>query len=167
MIKPLIQRIIVAVNGSEQSIQAAMYGILMAKQYKCEMKAIYIVDTSTIKQLTMSKFFYEEESNHYEQRLCDDGKKYLSYLEKIAKEKDVKIVTELKKGSIWAEVIKAADEFGANLILVGGKSNQNDFSQKSIRHDKISSTNSEIIGSAGCNVLVVREPNIEKLFKLA
>ena len=167
MVKPLIQKIVVAVNGSEQSIHAAMYGILLSKQYKCELKAIYVVDTSTLKQLTMSKFFYEEESRHYEQRLEDDGKRYLSYLEKLAKEKDVKISTELKKGAIWSELIKAADDFGASLILLGGKEHPNDTTQNSVRHDKISVTNAEIIGSASCNVLVVREPDIEKLFKIA
>ncbi|MBP3771497.1 MAG: universal stress protein [Treponema sp.] len=167
MIKPLIQKVVVAVNGSEQSIHAAMYGILLSKQYKCELKAIYVVDTSTLKQLTMSKFFYEEESRHYEQRLEDDGKRYLSYLEKLAKEKDVKISTELKKGAIWSELIKAADDFGASLILLGGKEHPNDTAQNSVRHDKISVTNAEIIGSASCNVLVVREPDIEKLFKIA
>ena len=167
MLKPLIQKIVVAVNGSEQSIHAAMYGILLSKQYKCDLKAIYVVDTSTLKQLTMSKFFYEEESRHYEQRLCDDGKRYLSYLEKLAKEKDVKIETELKKGAIWSELIKSAEDFGANLILLGGKEHPNDTAHNSVRHDKISATNSEIIGSATCNVLVVREPNIEKLFKIA
>lgn len=167
MIKPLIQKVVVAVNGSEQSIHAAMYGILLSKQYKCDLKAIYVVDTSTLRQLTMSRIFLEEESRNYEQRLVDDGKRYLTYLEKLAKEKDVEISTELKKGAIWSELIKSAEDFGANLILLGGKEHPNDMSQNSIRHDKISATNAEIIGSASCNVLVVREPNIEKLFKIA
>ena len=167
MIKPLFQKIVVAVNGSEQSIHAAMYGILMAKQYKCDLKAIYVVDTSTLKQLTMTKIFLEEESRHYEERLCDDGRRYLSYLEKLAKEKDVKITTELKKGAIWSELIKSAEDFSADLILLGGKEKPNDTAANAIRHDKISATNAEIIGSATCNVLVVREPNIEKLFKIA
>ncbi|MBR1537803.1 MAG: universal stress protein [Treponema sp.] len=165
MIKPLFQKIIVAVNGSSQSLHAAMYGILLSKQYKCEMKAIYVVDTSTLKQLTISKIFYEEESRHYEQRLCDDGNRYLLYLKKLAEEKKVKIETELKKGAIWSELIKSAEDYEANLILVGGKEHPK--SNSTIRYDKISATNSEIIGSANCNVLVVREADIEKLFKLA
>lgn len=167
MIKPLFQKIIVAVNGSEPSFHAAMYGILLSKQYKCELKAIYVVDTSTLRQLTMSKIFIEEESIEYEQQLENDGKRYLQYLEKLAKEKGIKIQTELKKGAIWAELIKSAEDFGANLILVGGKEHQNDSARNLIQLDKISRTNSEIIGSASCNVLVVNEPDIEKLFKIA
>ncbi|MCR4823233.1 MAG: universal stress protein [Treponema sp.] len=167
MIKPLIQKVVVAVNGSEQSIHAAMYGILLSKQYKCSLKAIYVVDTSTLKQLTMSKIFLEEESRRYEERLDEDGRRYLSYLENIAKEKGVQIETELKKGAIWSELIKAADDFKADLILLGGKEHPNDISRASLHHDKTSATNAEIIGSASCNVLVVRQPEIEKLFKIA
>ena len=167
MIKPLIQKVIVAVNGSEQSIHAAMYGILLSKQYDCDLKAVYVVDTSTLKQLTMSRIFYEEESRNYEKRLEDDGKRYLTYLEKLAAEKGVKIETELKKGAIWSELIKAAEDFGASMILLGGKEQPNDTAQNTVRHDKISATNAEIIGSASCNVLVVRQSNIEKIFKIA
>lgn len=167
MIKPLFQKIVVAVNGSEHSIHAAMYGILMAKQYKCELKAIYVVDTSTLRQLTMSRFFYEEESRRYEQRLEDDGRRYLSYLDSLAREKEVRIETELRKGAIWSELIKSAEDFGASLILLGGKERNGGRMSRAAHHDKISATNSEIIGSATCNVLVVHEPDIEKLFKIA
>ena len=167
MIKPLIQKVIVAVNGSERSIHAAMYGILLAKQYKCEIKAVYIVDTNTLRYLTMNRVFIEDESQKYEQRLVDDGKRYLSYIERIAKEKGVEVETELKKGAIWSEVIKTAEDFAADLILLGGKERAVNSSQASIQHDKISLTNAEIIGSATCNVLVVHKPDIEKLFKIA
>ncbi len=167
MIKPLFQKLLVAVNGSEHSIHAAMYAILMAKQYKCELKAVYVVDVSTLKQLTMSRIFIEEESLDYEKCMGEDGKRYLSYIEKLAKEKDVKISTELKKGAVWSEIIKSADDFDASLILLGGKSKSSDSAGPQVRHDRVSSVNSEIIGSASCNVLVVREPGIEKLFKIA
>ena len=40
MSKPLFSRILVAVNGSEASIHAAMYGIIMAKTYHLDLKFI-------------------------------------------------------------------------------------------------------------------------------
>ena len=66
MIKPLFQKIVVAINGSEQSLHAAMYAILLAKQYKCSLKAVYVVDTAALKFLSMSKFFLKTESQKYE-----------------------------------------------------------------------------------------------------
>lgn len=167
MIKPLFQKIIVAVNGSEQSIHAAMYGIMMAKIYKCQLKAVYVVDTVALKQLEFSKIFLAEESERYEKNLIADGNKYLSYAAELAKQKGIKIETELRKGAIWSEVITAADEFKADVILLGGKEHNSQSIGHAIRHDKVSATNSEIIGSAKCNVFVVRQKEIEKLFKIA
>ncbi len=166
MIKPLFQNIIVAVNGSEQSIHAAMYAILMAKLYKSHVKVVYVVDTATLKKLTLSKFFVSEESASYERNLSEDGYRYLTYVADLAKSKGIQIETELRKGAVWSEIITAADDFKAGLILLGGKPTALEM-DGNIKHDATSMANSEIIGSAHCSVLVVREPKIEQLFKLA
>lgn len=165
--KSLFQKFVVAVNGSVQSIHAAMYGILMAKQYGCKMKAVFVVDVSTLKQLEMSKFFLKEESKRYKQRLEDDGTRYLSYVSGLAEQKGVKIETELRIGAVWSEIIKASDEYGADLVVLGGKEHSATQFGSALYHDRTSATNSEIIGSASCNVLVVREPEMDKLFKFS
>lgn len=167
MLKPLIQKIIVAVNGSEHSLKASMYAIMYAKEYKCSLKAVYVVDSATLKQLELSKFFIPEEVERYQKNLTSDGERYLAYVKKLADDKKVKIETELRTGSVWAELIKSADEYEADLIMLGGKKSSSTSMGNSIKYDKVSSTNSEIIGSANCNVLVVKESDIEKMFKLA
>lgn len=160
MIKPLFNNILVVINGSEASIQAAQYGILMARLYRCDMKAIYVVDTATLKELTISKFFVSEESFEYEKSLTEDGKRYLNYVENLAKAKGIKIETELRKGSVWSEVIAYADDSKTDLILLG--------EHKHIQSkDVISSIYREIISHANCSVLVVKEKDIEKLYKMA
>ncbi len=167
MIKPLFKKAVVAVNGSEQSLRAAMYGIMMASQYKIELEAVYVVDSETIKQLEMSKIFFAEEASYYLESLKKDGEKYLKYVENLAQQKKIHITTKLCSGAVWSEVLKTADEFDADLILLGGKEHGASSMSSAVHHDKASAINSEIIGSAGCNVLVVREPEIDKLFKLA
>lgn len=167
MIKPLLQRILVAVNGSEQSIHAAMYGILLAKQLKCELKAVYVVDTATLKQLTLSKFFVAEESASYEANMTADGERYLAYVTELAKSKGVKVQTQLLKGAVWSEVLKASDEFDASVILLGGKPHSHVVTGIINKHDMASTTNAEIIGSSGRNILVVKQADMEKLFKIA
>ena len=160
MIKPLFNNILVVINGSEASIQAAQYGILMARLYRCDMKAIYVVDTATLKELTISKFFFFVESSEYEKSLTEDGKRYLNYVENLAKAKGIKIETELRKGSVWSEVIAYADDSKTDLILLG--------EHKHIQSkDVISSIYREIISHANCSVLVVKEKDIEKLYKMA
>ena len=160
MIKPLFNSILVVINGSEASIQAAQYGILMARLYRCDMKAIYVVDTATLKELTISKFFVAEESLDYENSLTEDGKRYLSYVENLAKSKGIKIETELRKGSVWSEVVGYAEDTKTDLILLGEH-------QHKEAKDSITSTYKEIISHAGCSVLVVRKNNIEQLYKMA
>ncbi|WP_191017524.1 universal stress protein [Treponema zioleckii] len=166
MIKPLLERILVAVNGSEQSMRAAMYAIMLAKQYNCMLKAIYVVDTATLKQLTMSKFFVAEESERYEKSLNSEGNRYLSHVCQLAEKKGVLMETELKKGAVWSQIISAADEYEANVIVLGGKKSDSGSFRSSFRHDKLSATNSEIVANSNCNVLIVHQDKIEKMFEL-
>ncbi|MCI6257871.1 MAG: universal stress protein [Treponema sp.] len=162
MIKPLVKNVLVAVNGSEASIHALMYGIILAKQQHINLKAVFVVDTATLKQLTLTKFFVADESENYEENLITDGKRCLQYAADLAKQKGVRIETEVRKGAVWAEVIKSADEYKSDLILIGGKEYR---SYDSLRHNMVSVARSEIIASAHCSVLVVREPELENLFK--
>ena len=167
MIKPLFQNVLVAVNGSESSIHAAMYGILMAKLYHLHLKIVYVVDVATLKQLTLSKFFVAEESESYEESLIADGKKYLNYVTGLATSKGLRIDTELRKGAVWSEIILAADESKSGLIILGGREPIASSYGNTVRHNVVSAARSEIIGSAHCSVLVVHEPHMEQLFNIA
>lgn len=160
MIKPIFQKVLILINGSESSIHAAQYGILMAKLYHCSLKAVYVVDTATLKQLTLSKFFVAEESSEYEESLTADGNRYLTYVSGLAAAKGIKMETELLHGGIWSETIRAADEFEANLILLGG------VEKNSSEDDTLRESHKLILENAVCSVLCVTEPQIEQLYKL-
>lgn len=164
MLKPLFQKVLVAYNGSKSSLHAVLYAILMAKLYRCSVKVVCVVDVSSIKQLTISKFMVSEEAELLSANLESDGKKKLDYVTEIAKTKSVKIETQLCYGSVWSEIIKAADDYKADVILLGGIDDNLD-THYSVRN-VISRQDSEIIGSAHCSVLVIREPYIEQKFKL-
>ena len=162
MIRPLYRNVLILINGSESSIQAAKYGILMSKLYRCNLKALYVVDTATLKQLMLNKFFVAEESKEYEASLTLDGKKYLQYVEDLAKSKGVKIETEIKNGSVWSETVSMAESMEADLILLGGfDSNTRD------QKDILSTSYREILINAHCSVQLVREKMIDQLYKLA
>jgi nucleotide-binding universal stress UspA family protein len=162
MIRPLYRNVLILINGSESSIQAAKYGILMSKLYRCNLKALYVVDTATLKQLMLNKFFVAEESKEYEASLTLDGKKYLQYVEDLAKSKGVKIETEIKNGSVWSETVSMAESMEADLILLGGfDSNTRD------QKDILSTSYREILINAPCSVQLVREKMIDQLYKLA
>ncbi len=162
MIKPLFQNVLVVVNGTEASINAIRYAVLMSKLYRCRVSAVYVVDTATIKQLTLNRIFIEEESRDYEKSLEDNGQRYLSYVDELGKAKGVKIETELRRGAIWSEVVSASEEKHADVILLGGY-DKDVTDQK----DLLSSSFRQILLNARCSVLIVKEKMIEQLYKLA
>lgn len=166
--KPVLKNIVVAVNGSESSVHAAMYGIILAKQLSLNMKAVFVTDAAAVKFLANSRVFTAEERDSYLSDLDADGKKYLAYVSDLAKSKGLTIQTEIRSGSVWAETIHAADEFKADMILIGGGST----AQSSYVPDNAYRTNihttarMEIATFANCPVLVVHKERVEDLFKI-
>ncbi len=161
MIKPLFKNVLVMVNGTEASINAVRYAILMAKLYQSDVRAAYVVDTATIRQLSLNRIFVDDESRDYERSLEQNGQRYLAFVEQLGNEKGVKIETELRRGAIWSEIVTVAEERKTDLILLGGtESTQSD-------KDVLSSTHKSILVNARCSVLVVKEKTVEQLFKLA
>lgn len=162
MIQPLFRNLLVMVNGTDASINAAKYAIIMAKLYKCSVRAVYVVDVATIKMLSLNRIFIEEESRDYERSLEQNGKRHLSYVEKIGEEKGVRVVTELRRGAIWSEIVACAEENAIDAILVGSSG-----SEIADGKESISLTFKSVLTHARCSILVVKEPEIEQLFKLA
>jgi nucleotide-binding universal stress UspA family protein len=161
MIKPLLSNLVVAVSGSEASISAAKYAILMAKQYRCRLCAVYVVDTATIRQLTLSKIFVQEESMDYERSLEANGERYLSFVEELARAKGVKVEREIRKGAVYTEILTVADEKKADLIILGG------WEKDRSARDIISHAHREIMVGAKCSVYLVKEPMVDQLYKHA
>ncbi|MDR3129914.1 MAG: universal stress protein [Treponema sp.] len=159
MSRPIFSHIIAAVTGSDASIIAAKYAIVMAKQYRCRLSAVYVVDTATIRQLTLSKIFIQEESQEYERSLEANGDRYLSFVEELARAKGIKIERDIRRGAVYTEIIQAAGERKADLIVLGG------WEKDRNARDIISNSYREIMVNAKCSVLLVKEPSVDQIYK--
>ena len=158
--KPLIQKIVVAIGGSDASIRTAKYAIVLAQQYRCSLTAVYVVDTATLRQLVLTNIFVPDESADYEKSLIENGERYLKYVRELASQKGLKIETVLRKGSVFGEILKEAEEKSADLILLGsGEKNSR------MERDNLSEAHKEILMHAKCSVLIVKEQDVEKIFK--
>ena len=157
--RPLISNILTGVTGSDASILAAKYAIVMAKTYRCRLRAVYVVDTATIKQLTLSKIFIQEESIEYEKSLEANGERYLSFVEELARAKGVKIEREIRRGAVYTEILAAAAERKADLIIMGG------WEKDRSVHDIIGHAHREIVYHSKCSVLIVKDQTIDHLYK--
>ena len=156
--KTLFNNVLVAISGSDASINASKYAIMFSKIYKCKLTAIYVVDTATLKELLISKIFVEDESVEYEQSLVDNGHRYLNYIEELALKKGVNIDKLLRNGSIYAEILKASEEVKADLIILGG------WEQNRNMRDLISHSHKEVLMNAKASVLIVKEQHVDKLY---
>jgi nucleotide-binding universal stress UspA family protein len=161
MTKSLFSNIVVAITGSDASILAAKYAIVMAKAYRSRLSAVYVVDTATIRQLTLSKIFIQEESQEYEKSLEANGERYLSFVEELAHAKGVKVEREIRRGAVYTEILAVADEKKADLIVLGG------WEKDRNPRDIFSHSHREIMIYAKCSVLLVKEPDIDQLYKHA
>ena len=161
MIKQLFSNIVVAVTGSDASILAAKYAIVMAKAYRCRLTAVYVVDTATIAQLAVYKIFIQEESQEYEKSLEANGDRYLSFVEELARAKGVNIEREIRHGAVYTEILAAAEERKADIIILGG------WEKDRSPRDTFSQSHREIMVNAKCSVLLVKEPNVDFIYKHA
>ncbi len=164
MLKHFFKKIIVAINGRKSSIEAAMYAIMMAKSYGLSLKFVYVVDTATIKMLLMNKLLISDEKDDLEARLKIDGNNYLSYVESLAASKGLKVEKELLSGSVFTEIIKAAEAYEADLILLGGSIKLPGRSE--VKSKMMSKDENEILANSSCPVLIVQKPQIEEQFKI-
>jgi len=157
--KPLISNIVIAVTGTDASILAAKYAIVMSKIYNCKLSAVYVVDTATIKQLALSKIFIQEEAADYEKSLEANGNRYLTFVDELANAKGVKLERIMRKGAIYTEILSVADEKKADLILLGG------WEKDTQTRDIIGHSHREIMANAKCSVMLVKEPTIDQIYK--
>lgn len=157
--KELLRTIVVAVSGSEASISAAKYAIALARSYRLRVLAVYVVDTATLRELLLSRIFIEEESADYEKSLEQNGHRYLNYVEELASKKGVEVEKILRRGAVSTEIVEAAEDARADLILVGG------LEEKGVLRDALSRQQREIMRNARCSVLVVKEPEIDAIYR--
>lgn len=162
--KPFFKNVVVAVSGRQSSIHAAMYAIMMAKSYNLNLKFVYVVDIATVKYLSMNKLLVTNEKIGIEKKLREDGEHYLDYVEMLSTSKGVKCQKELREGAVFTEILDSAEEFNADLILLGG--NEKDVNKKGVKTFAMTATENEVLANSLCPVMIVQKPNIEKLFKL-
>ena len=107
----MVKKLLVAINGSDISIRAAMYAVMLARTYKAELKFVYVIDSATIRYLGMNQMLAKDEQVDYKVDLAYEGQNYLEYAVGLAASKGVVAQSELKDGSVVTEIIKCAKDF--------------------------------------------------------
>ena len=160
----MVKKLLVAINGSDISIRAAMYAVMLARTYKTELKFVYVIDSATIRYLGMNQMLAKDEQVDYKVDLAYEGQNYLEYAVGLAASKGVVAQSELKDGSVVTEIIKCAKDFEADMILIGGADKKK--GEQLFKRNVHSSHQSDIIENSKIPVIVVKGDDIETKFKV-
>ncbi len=139
----MMKRIMIAVDGSMQSMHAAEMGIDLARLSGAEVTAVYVVDTARLTQLPgyMSVQGMKESLMDL---MGDESEKAVADVEDMAKSAGVACHKKVAGGNPADELLKISQEMGADLLVMGsiGKSGLSKFllgsvAEKVVRHSKV------------------------------
>jgi nucleotide-binding universal stress UspA family protein len=146
-----IQRIMVHIDGSEQSITAAQYAICLASFSGAELIACYIVNTRAVEDLLRARIFLQDEQVEYEHDMEADAQRYLDYVGELAARKGVPLVRKSGRGSVHKEIVDAVKEYGVDLLVIG------ELSRIRSRRDEFYDEAERAMRMAPCSVLIVKD----------
>ena len=146
-------KIIVGIDGSEESMNAADYAIAIAKMYNAELIAIHVL-TSDIGYTYSSPGVESPPLTVKEIILLaeDEAKKWFDKTKEKADKSGIRFRSEtiMAKSSAASTILDYAEEQNINLIVVGTRG------RSGIKKMLLGSTASELVTYAACPVLVVK-----------
>jgi nucleotide-binding universal stress UspA family protein len=144
-----IRKILVAVDGSNPSLDASNYAIDLAKSNDAELIVIYIVSI-----VPSSQFEYDNIGRMKEIETEEKGKaeQVVDRVKQKAIENNVQAKTTVlvKYTSISKEIVEYAEKMGIDLIVVGNRG------RTGIKRMLLGSVADEVVTYSHCPVLVVR-----------
>jgi nucleotide-binding universal stress UspA family protein len=142
----MFHKVLVAIDGSSQSLKSLERAIDEAKTWNAELHAIYVVEIGLFSSLPVDNTWEVMYS-----LLEKEGKEILSAATKKAADIGVEMTIHLKQGHAGQEIITLAEEIGSDLIVVGslGKSN--------IERLLLGSVSSFVVMNSRITTMVVRE----------
>lgn len=140
-----IRKILVPTDGSNCSLRAAELAIRLAKIFRAEILAIYVIDTVILEEI--AKIAEREVA---EKELKEKGERYLNYIIRSAEKEGLKVETLLTKGEPYDKIVQYAKSSGVDLIVMGT------YGRRGAERILIGSVAERVIEYAPCPVLVVR-----------
>lgn len=154
-IKKIFSKILVAIDGSQPSIDAADYAIEMAKKNNnSQLIALTVLDTSTLRRLSSS---FITAPTYGLKELEEERKRAQKWLESISNkvqeiEKNIQYKAEIIEGSISVEgtIVDYAENENIDLIVIGTRG------RSGFKRMLLGSVASKVVTYATCPVLVIK-----------
>ena len=139
--------ILVPVDGSEASINAGRTAIQIATMHNIPITFVYVVDSAIADEIVES---ISRPVESVRQELESKGWRYLEYLSRLARERNLRTDKVIRHGIPHGEISDLARERGVDLIVIG------QVGRRGPRRALIGSVAERVIEYAPCSVLVVR-----------
>ena len=141
-----IGKIIVPVDGSEESKKAAKKAIYIAKHIKSSILALYVIDSSFTTNYGIGSDML---SPDFSALLKREAEIVLNEVAKMGKRNGVRVVKKIVEGVPSEEIIKAANK--KDLIIMGSRG------RSALERILIGSVSEKVLHHAPCSVMIVRE----------
>ncbi len=156
-----VKTILVYIDGSENSITAAQYAMILSGALRADLIALYVVNTKALGDLVKSRIFLEAEEEEYRKDLEADADRYLKHVKELAAAKGIPIRTEKRMGTVHVEIRKAVEETGADLLIIGS------IATIRSRRDEFYDESERAMRTVNCQVLIVKnEKQVLELYDL-
>jgi nucleotide-binding universal stress UspA family protein len=142
--KTMISKILVAIDGSDASMEAADYAISISKQYNSELYALHVIRADV-------DLFGPHETSEYMTTMRNEGEKYLNKVKLKANENNIQIKTEIISSiNIAGGIVDYAEENNIDLLVIGTRG------LSGFKKLLLGSVASKVITYAHCPVMLVK-----------
>ena len=146
--EPLFRHILVPIDGSEPSLQAAQMALRVIKLCPaCKVTVLYVIDKLVLSELVR---FSKRNEKEVEAELEEQGRRYLELVRKDAERQGVTAQCQARRGDPFEEVIATANDLRADLIIMGHTG------RRGTSRVLIGSVTQRVLDYAPCPVLVMK-----------
>ncbi|MBN1696373.1 MAG: universal stress protein [Spirochaetales bacterium] len=146
-----VKRILVYIDGTEQTITAAQYAICLCRATGAQLFALYVVNTRALSDLVKSRIFLSEEQDEYRRDIEADAEKYLTHVRNLARRKGLVIETLNVSGTVHQEIKNKIAELDIDLLVLG------ELSRIRSRRDELYNESERAMRNVPCSVLIVKD----------
>jgi nucleotide-binding universal stress UspA family protein len=147
----LVEHVLVYLDGSEESLTASEYAILLAEATNATLSAVYVINTRALQDLVRSRIFLEAEEQEYSRDLEADADRYLNHVKKVADRRGITVALFKRRGSVQQELTKIIDDEEIDLLVLG------ELAHVRSRRDEFYDEAERAMRSSACSVLIVKD----------
>lgn len=123
----MYDRILLATDGDAGVERAAEHALALGAHTDATVRVLYVVDESIYGAYSGDEFVQEQEGP--QTTLEERGRDALTDIAEAGKDRDVAVETEMRYGSPAPEIVAEADEFDADLLVLGTRTRPDEYRQ--------------------------------------